>query len=555
MSETRRFAEPNPIRPTEHAPTRRDLLGGAGLALGCLALPAGGGSDPGAGTHKHAPAQAFDFKNEPPRRRKSFADLTDDEVRALCLAVGHMRNGSRDSPLPLSSPVQWDQYALLHAHHCTDDGAAQVHWSWFFLPWHRAYLFFLERILANILTTVFKEEGGRFALPYWDRESHKQIPNTRERAKQGKASPFFGYDASLDALSETLQFHGKAFDNMALWDGYRGPNPEAPDMKPENENGPIWKQHTQLTAFHSSPAYLRSILQFPFEIFAGGEVISRDDGQGLLEQFPHNLIHDWVGSRHGSNRDMGTLRYAALDPLFYLHHANVDRLWSLYRYTPDPDTRPTWGKQTFTFTDIDGKAVSVTVGDIVRKMANVSYAPPVEPTQDTRTLLSALPALPKGAPQAFAAPVVQTPQTIGATPLTLTVATLKPELNQLLARGDAKENPALSLLEFDVSRLEYSGRLEVRIFADKKDATVNTPITDPHFVGILSALDSHAGQRRDGETASHKFRVDVTKGLSQFYNVVRPGEPFTLTLVPAGNSADLKEFRMTVRSVMLRIYQ
>ena len=89
------------------------------------------------------------------------------------------------------------------------------------------------------------------------------------------------------------------------------------------------------------------MLLLEFEDFAGTAVpanskIAAPDGMGILEHYPHNNGHDWVGSRFGKNRDMGSLRYAALDPIFFMHHANIDRLWSLYKRTqPDPD-KP-WG--------------------------------------------------------------------------------------------------------------------------------------------------------------------------------------------------------------------
>ncbi|MGH7437710.1 MAG: tyrosinase family protein, partial [Polyangiaceae bacterium] len=106
---------------------------------------------------------------EPARERKSFFDLTDAELRLLCSAVGYMRSGSTDRPLSIDNQVQWDQFALTHTRHCTEAGPgtySQVHWSWFFLPWHRAYLWFLERHLASIITNVFDEDGSAFALPY-----------------------------------------------------------------------------------------------------------------------------------------------------------------------------------------------------------------------------------------------------------------------------------------------------------------------------------------------------------------------------------------------------
>lgn len=49
-----------------------------------------------------------------------------------------------------------------------------------------------------------------------------------------------------------------------------------------------------------------------FTSFAGG-----------LESI-HDLVHAWVGGRWGT---MGRLDGAPADPLFWMHHANIDRLW------------------------------------------------------------------------------------------------------------------------------------------------------------------------------------------------------------------------------------
>jgi polyphenol oxidase len=357
-------------------PTRRDLLMGVGLAVGSLALPPAARAEHSSGSahvHKRAPQFVFDSK-EPPRRRKSFSDLSDVELRTFCQAVGYLRNGSAAKPLALTDRLQWDQFAAAHAHHCTGQGTFQVHWSWFFLPWHRAYLYFFERNLAHALTAKVGVKTAGFALPYWDWENQRAIPNTRERARQGKPSPFFGYDLDADSLSDPLPF-----DNQALWDGYRGPTLDKPTMDPKHEKGTVWKNHTIKTLSATAPQAIRGMLRFPFAEFAGQPFTSSEDGQGLLEKGAHNLIHDWVGSRYGANRDMGTLRYAALDPLFYLHHANVDRIWSLYPYTPDPEATPGWGKQWFNFYDAaTGKEVSVTVADTVKRMKNVTYAGPVK---------------------------------------------------------------------------------------------------------------------------------------------------------------------------------
>jgi tyrosinase len=46
--------------------------------------------------------------------------------------------------------------------------------------------------------------------------------------------------------------------------------------------------------------------------------------ESVAEQDPHGLVHDLIGG------DMGTVPTAAADPLFWVHHCNVDRLWSAW---------------------------------------------------------------------------------------------------------------------------------------------------------------------------------------------------------------------------------
>src|SRR5438552_4715322 len=154
--------------------SRRSFLFRAGLGAGSLAASQATAATVSQDPPTHSTAKPFIFKSEAQRLRKSFYDLSDAEVRILCRAVGHMRNGTDDTtrtppikaPLSVDSPLQWDQWVAMHAKHCTESSKdyPQVHWSWHFLPWHRGYLWFLERHLANIVTTVLREDGAKFAL-------------------------------------------------------------------------------------------------------------------------------------------------------------------------------------------------------------------------------------------------------------------------------------------------------------------------------------------------------------------------------------------------------
>lgn len=350
--------------------TRRNFLK-SGLLTGTLGLNLNASTklskeDPTCGPASGG--KRFKFGNEPQRVRKSFYDLTDDEVKNLCRAVGYMRKN-----IQLNSPIQWENYAKLHAYHCTDSGVpmVQVHWSWHFLPWHRGYIYFLERILANILKTQFKVDD--FAYPYWDWINHKEVPNTKSRKLAGLSSPLFGYDLTQEDM---VNADNLDFDNLALYDGNRKPSISAPTMDVNNEVSSESKQHIQETIWYMSKEYISAILQAPFEMFGGKSVTDKVTGQGLLEQGPHNNGHDWVGTRYGNNRNMGTLRYAANDPIFFMHHANIDRIFSLYKGEM-PDINGPWGKQEYTYVDIDGSPITVTVKDIMN-FTNVSYKQPEE---------------------------------------------------------------------------------------------------------------------------------------------------------------------------------
>ncbi|XP_055893863.1 hemocyanin 1-like isoform X3 [Biomphalaria glabrata] len=45
-------------------------------------------------------------------------------------------------------------------------------------------------------------------------------------------------------------------------------------------------------------------------------------------EMAHNLIHSLVGGRHPYS--MATLEYSAFDPIFYLHHSGMDRIWAIW---------------------------------------------------------------------------------------------------------------------------------------------------------------------------------------------------------------------------------
>ncbi|KAJ8531630.1 hypothetical protein K7X08_034124 [Anisodus acutangulus] len=55
-------------------------------------------------------------------------------------------------------------------------------------------------------------------------------------------------------------------------------------------------------------------------------------GMGTIENIPHNVVHRWVGNPKNTFREnMDTFYSAARDPIFYAHHANIDRMWTVWK--------------------------------------------------------------------------------------------------------------------------------------------------------------------------------------------------------------------------------
>jgi Common central domain of tyrosinase/Polyphenol oxidase middle domain len=98
-----------------------------------------------------------------------------------------------------------------------------------------------------------------------------------------------------------------------------------------------------------------------------------------IEGTPHQVVHDFVGE------GMSYPETAALDPIFWLHHANIDRLWNLWLAQgggrTDPLTDTTWKTRKFTFFDEHKNRVMLTGCDVLRAAQQLGYRYEDEPAQ------------------------------------------------------------------------------------------------------------------------------------------------------------------------------
>jgi tyrosinase len=82
----------------------------------------------------------------------------------------------------------------------------------------------------------------------------------------------------------------------------------------------------------------------------GSEAASKKQWQNgftvAFELDPHGTVHNNIG------KDIWDIRRSARDPIFWLHHANIDRLWTVWtknRGRKNPPPASTWAQASFTF--------------------------------------------------------------------------------------------------------------------------------------------------------------------------------------------------------------
>ena len=95
----------------------------------------------------------------------------------------------------------------------------------------------------------------------------------------------------------------------------------------------------------------------------------------------HDNTHGAVGGH------MGSVLTAALNPIFYLHHCNIDRCWRHWQLahlasggTADPSPLPSWWSTSWTFFDENGTAATIT-GEQTEHTPKLDYVYDDEPAR------------------------------------------------------------------------------------------------------------------------------------------------------------------------------
>lgn len=167
----------------------------------------------------------------------------------------------------------------------------------FFLPWHRAYLYFFERAMRDQVPDA--------TLAWWDWQT-PSIPAifANRLDPQGQPNPLFAADVDPVALDQ-------------------GASARPPILvAPRTERFPGARGAPPLPTV----AEVRHALAQPdYESFTAA-----------LEEL-HNRVHVWTGGARGHMR---FVEFSSFDPIFWAHHTMVDRLWRLWQLSPNGTDPP-----------------------------------------------------------------------------------------------------------------------------------------------------------------------------------------------------------------------
>ncbi|EGZ76806.1 tyrosinase precursor [Neurospora tetrasperma FGSC 2509] len=227
-------------------------------------------------------------------------------------------------------------------------GGYCTHSSILFITWHRPYLALYEQALYASMQAVaqkFPVEGGLrakyvaaakdFRAPYFDWAS--QPPKGTLAFPESLSSrniQVVDVDGKTKSINNPLHrytFHPvnpSPGDFSAAWSRYpstvRYPN-RLTGASRDERIAPILAN--ELASLRNNVSLLLlSYKDFDAFSYNRWDPNTNPGDFGSLEDV-HNEIHD----RTGGNGHMSSLEVSAFDPLFWLHHINVDRLWSIWQ--------------------------------------------------------------------------------------------------------------------------------------------------------------------------------------------------------------------------------
>ncbi len=397
-----------------------------------------------------------------------------------------------------------------------------------FLSWHRVYLYFFERVLR-------KASGDpEFALPYWDYSNDK-----------------------LDTPPATSPRRLPSIFRVPTLQTGSGPIPN-PLFEPRRTAG--FGATVQLDPIDTNVDSYLALSEFK-------------SFQNTLETTMHGFVHCAVGSAC-LGPYMGVVPFAANDPIFWHHHANIDRLWSCWTERYGRDANPTadndWMKEEFSFVDENGNPASMKVSELFDPNGRIDF------TYDnvTKCFRVEPPALPtpvvvagsgsRRGPSELAMPVqLQVSKNEVAGSAGVRIDTMEQEVPLTSARSPAGEDSLLfavhpnsvrsskATLTLQDIELSQEPGAAMRVFLVNKKDNRRAFVASLNFFGWASGHDHAPAGGNAGRTVSFDVSAQLRELQSNAVSTAGLGVVFVASTGLAGEAAAITE--QAVRRAGLKI--
>lgn len=434
---------------------------------------------------------------------------------------------------PTGPAADWKKAALACWSTCP-------HESPYFLPWHRWYLHYFEEIIRGVLN------NKDFYLPYWNYAinagSSLQVP---EKFKNPKSS-----------LYEVIR--GK---------GFKTPLGSGKQDVPMNGAGYMLYKNINYRPALTADVYFVSDSGEPDLYFPPSPEWYDYGVTGRIETQPHDNVHVGVGGL------MGTVPTAARDPVFFVHHCQVDHLWASWQAYPGSTinfaapgqgtvtqlTEAEWTAKQFQFVDRQGTLVTVSPPGAVNYQESLGYGYDSLAPRPSALVASALVASrAKAAPvEKTAAPVTLAAKadvSVSATGTTLALASTAPVAANVEEAVAGRLPTHLVLRGVELQQLPDT---PLYVFINAPAAAL-PGVDGPYYVGHINTFNLTMDSPDDGGTGhhhhpgGHNFVFPITAVLAaQEEDGLWDGGDVTVTVTTESTATAGKQVLLTIAAIEL----
>ncbi|KAL4916116.1 hypothetical protein BDW62DRAFT_212143 [Aspergillus aurantiobrunneus] len=325
----------------------------------------------------------------------SRSDVLQDQIQVSLFIRALRKMQDRDpvnDPLSFYQIAGVHGYPMVPWDHAKErDGFYCTHGVFTFPPWHRPYMLLYEQVLYNIMVdelipniadaaakTYWASAAQRWRLPFWDwaipqsdtgKFGVPQIIELEElsilklggRARESVKNPLYKYTNKVNGKGvsmddpkmgkQRLKYSDSPQYNKCIGTS-RYANPDEDSWVPgymDNDKVRDALEHPKGTNWETGVSIAENVYRIltdgyfnTYKPFSSThycdyrEKVNKEKlkpSEYLSLEMIHNNIHNWTGGADPKAQGhMSDVPVAAFDPIFFLHHCNVDRLLAIWQF-------------------------------------------------------------------------------------------------------------------------------------------------------------------------------------------------------------------------------